>query len=102
MLISKAEVMRNERKLDGTFYVKIRVTYQRKVKRLSTSIFVTEKDLTGTFKLKNQCVINEVNELIKSYQELCASLRVELNSYTLDEIIKMRKHGNLVKMYLIK
>ncbi|MCR6504424.1 hypothetical protein [Bacteroides muris (ex Fokt et al. 2023)] len=84
MLTFKDEVMRNERKQDKTFNVKIGMTYQRKAKRLSTSIFVTEKDLTGTFKLKNQCIINEVNGLIKNYHELYASLRVELNDCTLD------------------
>ena len=91
MLTFKAEVVRREQKSDGTFNVKIRVTYQRKVKRLSTSIFVEAKDLTGAFKLKNQRIINEVNELIKSYQEICTSLRVELNKYTLDEIITYLK-----------
>ena len=63
MLTFKAEVVRREQKSDGTFNVKIRLTYQRKVKRLSTSIFVEAKDLTGAFKLKNQRIINEVNEL---------------------------------------
>ena len=91
MLTFKAEVVRREQKSDGTFNVKIRLTYQRKVKRLSTSIFVEAKDLTGAFKLKNQRIINEVNELIKSYQEICTSLRVELNKYTLDEIITYLK-----------
>ena len=70
MLTFKPEVMRNEQKVDGTFNVKVRITYQRKVKRLPTSIFVEEKDLTGAFKLKNQRVINEVDDLIRSYQEI--------------------------------
>lgn len=91
MLTFKPEVMRNEQKVDGTFNVKVRITYQRKVKRLPTSIFVEEKDLTGAFKLKNQRVINEVDDLIRSYQEICASLQVELNNYTLDEIVAYLK-----------
>ena len=91
MLTFKPEVMRNEQKVDGTCNVKVRITYQRKVKRLPTSIFVEEKDLTGAFKLKNQRVINEVDDLIRSYQEICASLQVELNNYTLDEIVAYLK-----------
>ncbi|MCD8091602.1 MAG: site-specific integrase [Bacteroides sp.] len=91
MLTFRAEVMRNERKKDETFNVKIRVTYQRRVKRLSTSIFVRDEDLTKSFKLKNPRVIKEVDVLIRSYQELCIKLQLELNNYTLDEIIRILK-----------
>lgn len=37
MLTFKPEVMRNEQKVDGTFNVKVRITYQRKVKRWPTT-----------------------------------------------------------------
>ena len=53
MLTFKAEIRKNEMKVGGTFNVKIRVTYNREVKRLATHIFVRTEDLTKDFKLKN-------------------------------------------------
>ena len=49
MLIIKSEIKKQEQKLDGTYNVKLRFTLGRKVKRLSTSLFVTNKDLTKDF-----------------------------------------------------
>ena len=46
MLTFKTEVLKSQRKVDGTYNVKIRMTYNREVKRLSTNIFVRQEDLT--------------------------------------------------------
>ena len=43
MLTIKAEIKRSELKVDGTYNVKIRFTLDRKVKRLSTNLFVTQQ-----------------------------------------------------------
>ena len=52
MLTIKAEIKRSELKVDGTYNVKIRFTLDRKVKRLSTNLFVTQQDLTKSLKFK--------------------------------------------------
>ena len=88
MLTIKAEIKKQEQKLDGTYNVKLRFTLDRKVKRLSTSLFVTNKDLTKDLKIKQTSPIKqEVDFLIRSYQEKCAKLQIELNHYTLDEVM---------------
>ena len=88
MLTIKAEIKKQEQKLDGTYNVKLRFTLDRKVKRLSTSLFVTNKDLTKDLKIKQTSSIRqEVDSLIRSYQEKCAKLQIELNHYTLDEVM---------------
>ena len=88
MLTIKAEIKKQEQKLDGTYNVKLRFTLDRKVKRLSTSLFVTNKDLTKDLKIKQTSSIKqEVDSLIRSYQEKCAKLQIELNHYTLDEVM---------------
>lgn len=43
MLTIKAEIKKSELKVDGTYNVKIRFTLDRKVKRLSTNLFITSK-----------------------------------------------------------
>lgn len=88
MLTIRAEIRQSEIKNDGTYNVKIRFTYDRKVKRLSTSLFATSQDLTKSFKLKEFTPLKRsVDDLVRSYQEQCAKLQVELNGYTLDDII---------------
>ena len=88
MLTIKAEIKKQEQKLDGTYNVKLRFTLDRKVKRLSTSLFVTNKDLTKDLKIKQASPIRqEVDSLIRSYQEKCAKLQIELNHYTLNEVM---------------
>ena len=88
MLTIRAEIKKQEQKLDGTYNVKLRFTLDRKVKRLSTSLFVTNKDLTKDLKIKQASPIKqEVDFLIRSYQEKCAKLQIELNHYTLDEVM---------------
>ena len=87
MLTFKVEIRKNEMKVGGTFNVKIRVTYNREVKRLATHIFVRTEDLTKDFKLKNPKYIKEADRLVRHYQELCATLPLETSNFTLEPMI---------------
>ncbi|MBE6301153.1 MAG: transposase [Parabacteroides distasonis] len=87
MLTINAEIKKSERKLNGTYNVKLRFTLDRKVRRLSTSLFVTAKDLTKNLKIKSSSPVKrDVENLIRSYQEKCAKLQIELQNYTLEEV----------------
>lgn len=88
MLTINAEIKKNEQRSDKTYNVKLRFTLCRKIKRLSTTIFVTPKDLTKEFKIKQSSPFyKEVNELIFAYQEKCAKLQIEQNGYTIDDVM---------------
>lgn len=92
MLTIKAEVQRDKQRSDGTYNVKVRFTQDRKVKRLSSSLFVTSKDLTKSFNFKEGTTVKrEVDKLIQTYQEKCAKLQLEVNHYTLDDIFSFLK-----------
>mgnify|MGYP000760320192 FL=1 len=91
MLTFKAEILKSKQKSDGTYNVKIRMTYNREVKRLSTNIFVRASDLTKSLKLKNPKLIKEVDNLVRQYQEICATLPLEVSTYTIDEILEYIK-----------
>lgn len=89
MLTIKAEIKRSEFKVDGTYNVKIRFTLDRKVKRLSTNLFVTQQDLTKSLKFKEDTSIKrEVDRLVLYYREQCLKLQLDQNHYSLDEIIE--------------
>lgn len=89
MLTIKAEIKRSELKVDGTYNVKIRFTLDRKVKRLSTNLFVTQQDLTKSLKFKEDTSIKrEIDRLVLYYKEQCLKLQLDQNHYSLDEIIE--------------
>lgn len=89
MLTIKAEIKRSELKVDGTYNVKIRFTLDRKVKRLSTNLFVTQQDLTKSLKFKEDTSIKrEIDRLILYYREQCIKLQLDQNHYSLDEIVE--------------
>lgn len=69
MLTIKAEIKRQEQKADGTYNIKVRFTLNRKVKRLSTSLFIKPSDLTktGNFK-KGTAIYKEIEQLVTGYQ----------------------------------
>ena len=88
MLTIKAEVQRDKQRNDGSYNVKIRFTYERKVRRLSSSLFVTAKDLTKSLSFKDGTPIKrEIDDLVRYYQDKCAHFQIESKCYTLDEII---------------
>lgn len=92
MLTIKAEIKKREQKNDGSYNVKLRFTLNRKVKRLSTSLFVTQEDLTktGTFR-KNTPILKEINSLVLSYQAKCNAMEIDLHNYSLDDIFRKLK-----------
>lgn len=88
MLTINAEIKKEEKKLNGTYNVKLRFTLNRKFKRLATSLFATPKDLTKDLKIKQTSPLKrEVDNLIRGYQDKCAKLQIELNHYTLDDVM---------------
>ncbi|MGJ0550856.1 phage integrase SAM-like domain-containing protein [Phocaeicola vulgatus] len=94
MLTIKAEIKRSELKVDGTYNVKIRFTLDRKVKRLSTNLFVTQQDLTKSLKFKEDTSIKrEIDRLVLYYREQCLKLQLDQNHYSLDEIIEFLNGG---------
>lgn len=92
MLTIKAEIKKDSLRVDGTYNVKLRFTLNRKVKRLSTSLFVRPEELTktGDFK-KNTKIYKEVEALLTAYQSKCNAMQIDLNHYSLDYIFKLLK-----------
>ena len=88
MLTIKAEIQQDKQRSDGTYNVKMRFTLDRKVKRLSTNLFVTPQDLSKSFKFKeNTPIKKEIDCLVLYYREQCEKLHLDQNKYTLEEII---------------
>lgn len=89
MLTINPEVVKVQRKTNECFTVRLRFTLNRKMRRISTSLFATPNDLTKDYRIKASSSIKQAIEaLIRGYYEKCAKLQIELNQYTLDDVIK--------------
>jgi len=88
MLTINAEVVKTKRQSNECFTIRLRFTLDRRMKRLSTSLFATSKDLTKDFKIKSSSPLKcKVERLVRDYQEKCSQLQVELNNYTIEDIM---------------
>lgn len=77
-------------RVDRTYNVKLCFTYKRKVKRLSTSLFVSVDDLTKTLSFKDGTSIKrKIDRLVEDYKDKCDQLHVDSNNYTLDDIMEL-------------
>ena len=64
MITFKAIVISNNRRKDGTYPVKIRVTFKGVSRRLPTTLVCTSNDLTRSLKIKSANILNKSDELI--------------------------------------
>ena len=64
MITFKAVVISNNRRKDGTYPVKIRVTFKGVSRRLPTTLVCTSNDLTRSLKIKSASILNKSDELI--------------------------------------
>lgn len=83
-------------KADKTWTVFIQVIYRRNRKFLPTSMSVTKKDLTVSYKIKNRQVLDRGEELIREYRHKADMLNLELNDMDINEIVDFitRKQEN--------
>lgn len=75
-----------KKRKDGTFSIKILLTHNRKLKRLPTGIYITKDDITKTGKIKNQEIIDHLDDLIKSYRKKANKLSLSINNMTIDKL----------------
>lgn len=88
MLTINTEVVKVLRKTNECFTVRLRFTLNRRMKRISTSLFATPKDLTKDYKIKSSSPLKQdVDTLIRGYYDKCTKLQIELNHYTLDDVM---------------
>lgn len=87
MATFKPTIFKDRQREDKTWSVVIRFTHERKVRYISTTMYVSKKDLTASFKIKNQQIIDKCEELIKVYRGKINKLNLELNSIDIDSIV---------------
>ncbi len=89
MATFKAEIQ--NKRADGTYNVRIRITHNREIRRLSTNIYVTAEDLTRSLKIKNTKIIDKCNDLIKECNKFCEELGFSIFSLSVEELTEKIK-----------
>lgn len=84
MATFKAEIQKKRK--DGTYSVKILLTHNRRLKRLPTGIYIIKDDMTRTGKIKNQEIIDQLDDIIRSYRNKANKLSVSINDMTIDKL----------------
>ena len=88
MLTIRAEVLKDKKRMDGTYNVKVRFIKDKRVKRISTDLFATDADLTADYKLKEDSIVKlEADRLVLHYRKLFTSLHLDSENYNIDEIV---------------
>ena len=65
-------VARAQRRADGSFPLKVRVTYLRKSRYLATNKVAYPSDLTRSGKLKNGGLVDGMNSLVREVRDFWA------------------------------
>jgi len=82
-------IIPSQRKADGSYNVKIRVTFKRKSKRISTHIDAKAKDLTKELDFKEGPVRRAAYKIADEMQEACKEIDyLDLQGMEVDDIIK--------------
>ena len=88
MLTIRAEVLKDKKRNDGTYNVKVRFIKDKKVKRISTDLFATDADLTADLKLKEDSMIKqEADRLVLHYRTMFNTLHLDSDNYDVTEIV---------------
>lgn len=89
MATFKAEIYAHQKRADGTYNIKIRVTHKTKKKYLSTPWYVGKEDLTRTLKLKNQKYLDMVEDLLRQYRNTCNQVGEGLNAMSVEDVVEL-------------
>lgn len=87
MATFKAVIKKGNKRADGTWNVVIRFTHNSKVRFIPTTMYVTKKDITASFKIKNANILDRCNDIIKEYRSRLSELNLEFNDIDIDAIV---------------
>lgn len=82
-------IIPSQKKADGSYNIKIRVTFKRKSKRFSTNIDAKPQDLTRSLKFKDNDVRRKAFKLADDMRDLCSEIDyIDLQGMEVEDIIK--------------
>ena len=88
MITFKPIIIQGGRRRDGTYPVKIRVTFKGVVRRLPTTLVCSDSDITRSGHIKNGDILARAGELIERMRQSCADLSpFTLEAWGVDDVV---------------
>lgn len=92
MITFKAIVISNHKRVDGTYPVKIRVTFKQVSRRLATTLVATPNDLTRSLKIKSPTLQNKADIIIAQMRNAVSGLSpFDLEQWDVDDVVQVIK-----------
>ena len=91
MATLKFLIRRENQRSDKTWNVVIRLTHNRSIRYIATSIFVKKEDLTKSYNIKNQLILDRCNDILFGYRKKMNRLNMEFNDIDIDAIANYLK-----------
>lgn len=95
MATFKIVVLPHQKKEDGTYNVKIRVTQNRKSKYIKTSQYVTASDITKKkergaekIRVKNQAIMDLMDEIVLGYRKRLVEAGTQAEQWDVDKVVE--------------
>ena len=86
MATVSVKVFRHHKKADGTYNVKICVQHNRLRRYIDTNHFVNDKQLTRTFRIKDQFVSDQIEQKLRGYRKVIGDLDDRLNFFSVESL----------------
>lgn len=83
----KPIVYADNKRQDGTYNVKIRVTHRRQTLKLSTNMYVAAHQMTRALKLKDQNIIDEAKRIIDNWRAIVNRLGTAADVMTVRQVV---------------
>ena len=88
MATLKIVVKKDKMRADGTWNVLIRLTHKRRVKYIPTTEYVTKKDITPSFRIKNTAILDRCEDVMTIYRKRLRELELEVTDFDIDFIVR--------------
>ncbi len=84
----KADILKHDQRKDGTWNVKIRVTKDRKIKRIPTNYYVSKGSVSRKGEITNLEILKNCQTIIDDYRNIVNSLGDQIDFYNIDHLAK--------------
>lgn len=86
MATLKALIIKSRPSKDGIWRVQVRLTQNRVSRFIATDVYVSRKDLTPKFAIKNNSVLLRLSHIVEGYREKLLMLPTDI-TYSADELV---------------
>ena len=89
MATFKCLIRASDKKKDGTWNVKIRVTHNRQSRYISTPFYVNESQITRGFKIKDQSILDKVEDRMRELRSASNKLGFLADGVSIDHFVEL-------------